>query len=843
MMKHLVPLPILAVVLAVLGLSGRSSHVPAGSPWTVTAEGYLDSPAVSILVFHDYYPEGKQGGIEIIQHGERVAADGDVRLEFTPGQWGALPTIGKRKIDLSGQEIRVPGSFVRPALSYTVRVEPAGEAVRVSVDLDRPLPAGLAGKVSFNLELFPSAYFGKSYTLGAKSALFPRQPNGPLLAAGMGMLRPIALAAGPKLVVAAEDPERMMTIESRTGDLELYDGRNGADNGWFVVRSALAAGKDKGAAEWIIAPHRIPGWIRPPVVAVSQVGYHPDQAKRAVIELDRRSGAPGRASLLKVDPAGGWDEVWTSPVVPWPGAFLRYDYAIFDFSPVREPGLYAVRYGSVQTPPFKIGRDVYRDEVWQPTLETYLPVQMCHVAVRDVCRIWHGACHLDDALQAPPSTVHFDSYQQGARLPDRFAAFEHIPYLNRGGWHDAGDFDLAAGSQAQVTLLLALIRETFGLATDQTAISQARRLVVLHDPDGVPDILQQVEHGAECLLSGYRAAGHSFSGVIEGSVVQYSLIGDTASMTDNRVYDSTLRPGEVVGERSGVKDDRWAFTDPDTSLEYKVAAALAAGRVLKGSNDALARECLETSLKVWDREQSRAPVAAESAYVPGRPEVQEVLAAVELLVATGQARFGDRIVSLRPAVEKNFGEVGWAVARILPSIKDAPFREAVERAASRYAEDTERELASNPFGVLWRPEIWGIGWDIQDFAVGQYFLIKAFPGLFRPETIFRVLNYVLGCHPGSSVSFVSGVGARSLTIGYGFNRMDWSYIPGMNASGTALIRPDFPELKDDFPFLWQQAENVIGGAASYVFVVLAADELLNGPALTTPGRPRSPAWP
>ncbi|HNT33303.1 MAG TPA: hypothetical protein PKN49_12915, partial [Candidatus Aminicenantes bacterium] len=74
-----------------------------------------------------------------------------------------------------------------------------------------------------------------------------------------------------------------------------------------------------------------------------------------------------------------------------------------------------------------------------------------------------------------------------------------------------------------------------------------------------------------------------------------------------------------------------------------------------------------------------------------------------------------------------------------------------------------------------------------------------------------------------------GVGAKSLTIGYGMNRADWSYIPGMNVSGTALIRPDFPELKDDFPFLWQQAENVIGGAATYIFTVLAADRLLNGP--------------
>jgi hypothetical protein len=66
-----------------------------------------------------------------------------------------------------------------------------------------------------------------------------------------------------------------------------------------------------------------------------------------------------------------------------------------------------------------------------------------------------------------------------------------------------------------------------------------------------------------------------------------------------------------------------------------------------------------------------------------------------------------------------------------------------------------------------------------------------------------------------------------MTTAYGFNRADWSYIPGGVVSGTALIRPDLPELKD-FPFLWQQAEYVMGGGAThYMFLALAADHLLN----------------
>ncbi|MDR0221189.1 MAG: hypothetical protein LBI54_07290, partial [Lachnospiraceae bacterium] len=58
------------------------------------------------------------------------------------------------------------------------------------------------------------------------------------------------------------------------------------------------------------------------------------------------------------------------------------------------------------------------------------------------------------------------------------------------------------------------------------------------------------------------------------------------------------------------------------------------------------------------------------------------------------------------------------------------------------------------------------------------------------------------------------------------NRADWSYIPGGVVSGTALIRPDFPELKS-FPFLWQQTEYVIGGGSScFMFLVLAVIEIM-----------------
>jgi hypothetical protein len=86
------------------------------------------------------------------------------------------------------------------------------------------------------------------------------------------------------------------------------------------------------------------------------------------------------------------------------------------------------------------------------------------------------------------------------------------------------------------------------------------------------------------------------------------------------------------------------------------------------------------------------------------------------------------------------------------------------------------------------------------------------------------VDFVLGAHPANNRSYVSGVGVESPLIAYGFNRADWSHIPGGVISGASLVKPDYMELKQ-FPFLWYQTEYVIGGAATYIFDVLAAHQL------------------
>ncbi len=70
----------------------------------------------------------------------------------------------------------------------------------------------------------------------------------------------------------------------------------------------------------------------------------------------------------------------------------------------------------------------------------------------------------------------------------------------------------------------------------------------------------------------------------------------------------------------------------------------------------------------------------------------------------------------------------------------------------------ELELKTNPFGIHFRPHIWGIGWQLLSYAVRLYEFWLAFPD-GGSRDLLRVLNYNYGCHPASNTSLVSGVGA------------------------------------------------------------------------------------
>ena len=805
-------------------LAGCSSD-QSGQKMRINDKEYLEKPGLTVMAFHDHYPSGHQGGIVIIQHGERIATNGFIRMQPVDGKRIPDPLGALREIDSVNQVIKSIVNYDDFGFKYSIRVWPDGNSIKLAVDLDKPIPEEWKKKLTFEMEFYPPLYRGKSFQIGESFGYIPHQTLGTKVKGEDGVFRPVPMGQGTRFILAAEDPLRKVAVESSKNEMVVVDQRDQSYGGWIVVKSEVPAGVTNNAVEWTITPNVIPGWIREPVIAISQVGYHPDQIKKAILELDPNSGKVEKATLLKIAGDGKTSEVLSGIPHEW-GNFLRYKYAIFDFSSVKDPGVYMVTYGKTKSYTFSIKSDIYSKGVWQPTMDAYFPVQMCHVKVRDRSQIWHGACHLDDALQAPLDWQHVDQYRQYPAKDTKYEVQTPIPYLNVGGWHDAGDDDLAAGSQASTTHYLVLAYELSKNPTDQTSVNFEERYVEMYKPDGIPDFLQQIKQGALNLLSGYRAAGHSFHGIIANKEGR-NITGDWASQTDQLFYDSRLKPNQKTMTTSGVNDDRWAFTNRDTGLEYKVAAALAAAsRALTGFDDKLAKECLETAKKAWEYEQSHMPALTPAEYVPRDTKVQEIIATSELLYTTGEDKYAFHLKALQPEIEKSAARSAWCVARVVDKVRDETFGKGIRYALEEYKPKLDSTLAATPFGIQWRPAVWGVGWSIQNFALEYYYLLQKYPDLFDKEPILNVVNYVLGCHPASNTSLVSGVGSHSITVAFGVNRTMEGYIPGGMVSGTALIRPDFPELKETTPYLYQQSEYVMPGAATYIFCVMAADLLL-----------------
>jgi hypothetical protein len=360
--------------------------------------------------------------------------------------------------------------------------------------------------------------------------------------------------------------------------------------------------------------------------------------------------------------------------------------------------------------------------------------------------------------------------------------------------------------------------EAFNIKYDETTIDQNSHIVEIHQPDGKPDVLQQIEHGARSVVGGYKNLGRLYRGIIESTKRQYILLGDGSTMTDGLIYDGKLKAGERTGTNSSETDDRWVFTEKNPSRELTTAAHLAAAaRVLKGFNNDLSTQCLDVAKAIYSHNYQQSQPITNS----------RIHAATELFLTTGEESYKKYLLENEPAITKGIRSLAWIIGRALPAIDNPGFTASVQNSAKSLSEEILKQSAETPFGVPYRPSIWGAGWDIQSFGVRQYFLHAAFPDLFSSAPVFNALNFILGVHPGeNTASFASGVGARSTTVAYGVNRADWSYIPGGVSSGTALIRPDFPELLD-WPYLWQQQEYVMGGGATnFMFLVLAADQLL-----------------
>ncbi len=237
-----------------------------GQTLRMNNQGYFEARGINILVFSNQYNgmffDEKTAGIEIIHHGVRTSTGGAIRLQNTPEQWDLVPAVVSRKIDTIANTINVELSYKELNFISKISVTARDNGAEINVFLDKPLPEELVGKAGFNLEFLPPVYFEKTYIADGRPGSFPEYPSGntkiePVSKKiaqfsghstfddrGRGeFIVPFPITTARTMVLAPEDPECMVKISSADADLMLFDGRNLAQNGWFIVRSLLPANK------------------------------------------------------------------------------------------------------------------------------------------------------------------------------------------------------------------------------------------------------------------------------------------------------------------------------------------------------------------------------------------------------------------------------------------------------------------------------------------------------------------------------------------------------------------------------------------------------------------------
>ncbi|MDP3915398.1 MAG: cellulase N-terminal Ig-like domain-containing protein [Bacteroidota bacterium] len=800
---------------------------------------YFETQGVNVLVYNNLFTGGfndeKTAGLELIHHGVRTGQGGAVRLSNTPEQWDLVPAISNRKVDRASQTIEATLRYDDYDFDSRVVVTAKGKGVEISVYLDKPLPIALEGSAGFNLEFLPSQYWAKTYLMDGRPNRFPRYVVGNTITKpnsakpkqfkgfvtsddrGTGkFIDPLPLETGRTFLLAPDEPERLIKISSPDVDIMLFDGRMLAQNGWFVVRSLLPAGKTGKVLTWTVEPNAIKGWIREPNIGFSQVGYLPSQPKVSVIELDKKDKSLAKASIYKIGDDGNATEVFSGNISAW-GDYYKYHYVKFDFSSVRTPGIYYIQYGDFKTNNFLIDISVY-NKITDATSDIWIPIHMNHMFVNEAYRVWHGEPFKDGYLQAPPNSDHFDLHAQGPTTDTRYKALELIPGLNIGGFFDAGDFDIETGANIGVVQNFVQTWEYFKPLRDQTFVDQKQRYVDLHRPDGTPDVLQFIEHGTLNLVAQAEIIGHMTQTLSNAVLDNYHHLGDAASLTDGLPYNPNLGPYELAadGRTSGVKDDLWAFTSRNPGLDLRAATMFAAAsRALKGYNDDLSARALQQSKKLL--KEATELLAKQPQDLGGRGGSANMATNLQLYIATGEQQYIDKFQQLLwPALDRN---VNFGLLTALDAIPhmDASYKEKLRPYVLKYKEYIDGLEKDNPYGVPIGLRNWAGGGDVVSFGTTICFANSHFPEIIDASHAFKTTNWLFGCHPYHNYSLVATVGAaRPKAVFYGNNRADFSFIPGNVAPGLLFRQPDHFENYDDWPFLWGQNEGTIGGNTSYL---------------------------
>ncbi len=712
-----------------------------------------------------------------------------------------------RKLEKGEGTIRFSGSLEGAPVTFEQNVSIEGGRIHVELKRRGPWPAD-AGWCSFQLFLPISRYGQAQYRADGAVRRYPETLTGD--GNILGDIR--------RLECNLDNAALDLILECPAG-MGLQDTRKWQGQ-FFQVGIGFPPGDDVRADLYLALPWTLEGLPRPRLCR-SQIGYPVKGMKFVVLEWPKGSPQPDDRVRLEKDGAVV-KEGRLTPAADYD--YMQSSFGVFDFADVRTPGTYRIVW-SGGAEDVSVRESIFEDRLWEPTLDYFMPWEMCHAAVKFDGKVPDlQPCHMDDAVRVPahfPGVDGFVSYEcegtpykEGDRIP-----------CTKGGWHDAGDYDLYAHRQGLVVWLMALAYEEFGIQRDVATLDADAQRFALGKPDGVPDIVQQVEWGALWLLSMEQPDGRVYVGV----------------------QDQPARyPQQDTDNVPGTGDERQVYVDYCSDVQLAQAISLAAAsRALEQHRPELSARCLDAARRAFACFQSRPEVYRPAANFGAKPENGRdgmvLAAAIELYLTTKDAEYLRLVEDMSDAIPKlpltwpagysTPGNGFWYappfLARLYAVLPAGELRDRV-RDGCRRAAETQAQLSSpRPWPFFW--------WHIQDWGnsghclfrvFDSYYLERVVPGVFTLDDSVRGMLWVFGLHPLNDTVFVCDIGypgPRYLFNGRLHGRFGArpASVPGAVVPGMGGVPDAGMLVYDDRPGNWFHNEAVIDSAASYIFAVNA----------------------
>ena len=260
-----------------------------------------------------------------------------------------------------------------------------------------------------------------------------------------------------------------------------------------------------------VVPDHYEGWnVAEGHISFSHIGYRPEDAKVALAPVG------GGSEFSLVDYKGR--TVYTAEVKHVSNK--DNEFAVLDFSQFAKEGRYSIRYGSVATPEFPIG-----ENVWMTPLFGALNFYNCQRCGHEVEGV-HGVCHQDIM------GFHGDD-------------FRHI----NGGWHDAAD--LSQGFFRTAMACYAMMQNLEVIRQDPSLSVLAARLEE-EAAWGMKWLLEtSFEDGYHISWNTQRIYTDNIEGTIDDIVTKAELVPWECFLG----AADMLRASEVLGCMSGRKDE------------------------------------------------------------------------------------------------------------------------------------------------------------------------------------------------------------------------------------------------------------------------------------------------